>query len=163
MGLVHGFHSRLQHAAALAWSAAQPAGIRKIVVGMQAVYFRDSSGAEPVNEFIDRLPPERQEEIDYKISLLNRLASGDPPLPFPHSSQVDGPLRELRCHYGRDLYRILYQRSGNLFILLHAIEKRSGALPRTDIEVAKARFADFRTRMNDQPRRPPRPAGHDAP
>ena len=42
--------------------------------------------------------------------------------------QVDGQLRELRCHYGRDLYRILYQRSGNLFILPHAIEKRTGLL-----------------------------------
>lgn len=66
-----------------------------------------------------------------------RTAGNDPPLPFPHSSQVDGQLRELRCHYGRDLYRILYQRSGNLFVLLHALEKRTGTLPQTDIDIAK--------------------------
>ena len=46
--------------------------------------------------FIDALPPERQEELDFKIGLLNRLTSTDPPLPFPHSSQLDGQLRELR-------------------------------------------------------------------
>jgi phage-related protein len=62
--------------------------------------------------------------------------------------QVDGQLRELRCRYGRDLYRILYQRSGNLFILLHAIEKRTGLLPQADIDIAKERFEDFRQRMN---------------
>lgn len=127
------------------------------------MYYRDSNGVEPVNDFIDALPPERQEELDFKIGLLNRLTSTDPPLPFPHSSQVDGQLRELRCHYGRDLYRIFYQRSGSLFVLLHAIEKRTGALPEGDIELAKARFEDFRKRMDAKPRRPPRAAGHDAP
>ena len=130
---------------------------------MQAVYYRDKAGVEPVNDFIDGLAPERQEELDYKISLLNRLSSNDPPLPFPHSSQIDGQLRELRCHYGRDLYRILYQRSGSLFVLLHALEKRTGALPQADIDLAKSRFEDFRKRMDAELRRRPRAAGHDAP
>lgn len=130
---------------------------------MQAVYYRDKNGREPVNDFIDGLAPERQEEIDFKIGLLNRVANNDPPLPFPHSSQVDGQLRELRCHFGRDLYRVLYQRSGNLFVLLHAMEKRTGALPQADIDIARKRFEDFRARMDQQPRRPPRAAGHDAP
>ncbi|MGH9155065.1 MAG: type II toxin-antitoxin system RelE/ParE family toxin [Acidimicrobiales bacterium] len=97
------------------------------------------------------------------MGLLNRLTSTDPPLPFPHSSQVDGQLRELRCHYGRDLDRILYQRSGNLFVLLHAIEKRTGALPAADIEIARARFEDFKNRMDAKPRRRPRAARHDPP
>lgn len=48
---------------------------------MQAVYYRDRDGREPVNDFIDALPPERQEEIDFTISLLNRLGPNDPPLP----------------------------------------------------------------------------------
>jgi hypothetical protein len=56
------------------------------------VYYRDRNGVEPVNEFIDALAPERQEELDFKIGLLNRLTGTDPPLPFPHSSQVDGQL-----------------------------------------------------------------------
>ncbi len=130
---------------------------------MQAVYYRDKDGGEPVNDFVDGLAPERQEEIDFKIGLLNRVANNDPPLPFPHSSQVDGQLRELRCYYGRDLYRVLYQRSGNLLVLLHAMEKRTGALPQADIDTAKKRFEDFRARMDQRPRRPPPAAGHDAP
>ena len=81
---------------------------RLLTSTVQAVYYRDKDGKEPVNDFIDDLPAERQKELDYKIGLLNRLTSKDPPLPFPHSSQVDGQLRELRCHYGRDLYRILH-------------------------------------------------------
>ena len=33
---------------------------------MQAVYYRDPDGREPVNDFLDRLAPERQEEIDFQ-------------------------------------------------------------------------------------------------
>jgi ribosome-binding protein aMBF1 (putative translation factor) len=87
-----------------------PAGRRRPCI-VQAVYYRDRDGVEPVNDFIDGLAPERQEEIDYKIGLLNRMGSNDPPLPFPQSSP-DGQLRELRCHSGRDPYRILLTEVG---------------------------------------------------
>lgn len=130
---------------------------------MQAVYYRDSAGREPVNDYIDDLSPERQEELDATIDLLNRLRHEDPPLPFPHSSQVEGQLRELRCHYGRELYRILYRRSGNLFILLHILEKRSEKIPEADKQIARERWDDFKVRMNALRRKPPRAAGHDAP
>ncbi|MGA8017177.1 MAG: type II toxin-antitoxin system RelE/ParE family toxin [Candidatus Dormiibacterota bacterium] len=116
-----------------------------------------------MNEFIDSLDAETQEELDHTILLLNRLEPSDPPLTFPFSSQVEGQLRELRCHYGRRLYRILYQRSGNLFVLVHALVKSSKTLPRRDVQVAQERWADFKTRMDAQPRMPPRAAGHDAP
>jgi phage-related protein len=97
------------------------------------------------------------------VRLLNRLEPQDPPLPFPFSSQVDGPLRELRCHYGRTLYRVLYQRSGNLFILLHALGKRSARLPAAGKALAQGRWIDFKVRMDAVERRPPRAAGRDAP
>ncbi|MBV9281838.1 MAG: hypothetical protein JOZ41_17305, partial [Chloroflexi bacterium] len=58
------------------------------MASMQAVYYRDPEGKEPVYDALDRLPPERREEIAYTIGLLNRLEREDPPLPFPHSSQV---------------------------------------------------------------------------
>lgn len=129
----------------------------------QAKFYRDPSGREPVDEFIDALPPERAIAIDNKIDLLNGLPDDAPPLAFPHSTQIRGALRELRCHYGRTLYRILYQRSGNLFVLLHILEKRTGKVLQRDIALAQERFRDFRARMDARPRVPPRAVGHDAP
>lgn len=79
------------------------------------------------------------------------------------SSQVDGELRELRCHYGRELYRILYRRSERLVVLLHIFAKRSAKIGQRDIRIAQERWDDFRARMNARPRLPPRAAGHDAP
>jgi hypothetical protein len=36
-----------------------------------------------------------------------------------------------------------HQRSGNLFVLLHAIEKTTRIIPAADIAIEGARFADF--------------------
>jgi phage-related protein len=129
----------------------------------QAVYYRDVSGREPVNDFINTLERAAQVAIDEKVDLLNGLPDDAPPPPFPHTSQVEGALRELRCPRGRTHYRVLYRRSGNLIILLHALVKRSASIPERDKEIAGARFADFESRMNANPRVGSRPAGHDAP
>ena len=129
----------------------------------QAVYYRAVDGSEPVNEFLDELDSEVAATLDLQIDRLNGLPAGAPPLPFPHTSQVDGPLRELRCHYGSSLYRVLYRRSGNLFVLLHALRKGGQKLPASDIAIAQGRWDDFEQRMNADPRVPPRAAGHDAP
>ena len=66
-----------------------------------------------------------------------------------------GQLRELRCHYGRSLYRVLYRRSGNFVILLHALSKTTAKIPASDIEIANGRFADFKQRMEALPRKRP--------
>ncbi len=131
--------------------------------GTQAVYYRDRHGSQPVEEFIDGLPPRHQAAVDLAIDRLNGLLPNEPPLAFPTTSQVDGELRELRCHYGPVLYCVLYRRSKNLFVLLHMLRKNTGRLPAPDIEIAQTRWEDFKARMDAQPRRPPRAAGGDAP
>jgi len=63
----------------------------------QAVYYRDKHGAEPVNEFIEALPPRRPAKIDdYVEEYLNDRPASAPPPEFPVSSQIHGELRELR-------------------------------------------------------------------
>jgi phage-related protein len=129
----------------------------------QAIYYRDRLGAQPVVEFVDGLPVKHRVAVDLAIDRLNGLSPAEPPLAFPASSQVDGELRELRCHYGPVLYRVLYRRSGNLFVLLHALRKSTTKIPRSDIAIAQSRWEDFKARMDAKPRRPPRAAGQDAP
>jgi phage-related protein len=43
------------------------------------------------------------------------------------------------------------------------IRKTSKAVPRSEIEIAKQRWQDFKDRMGARPRKPPRAAGQDAP
>jgi phage-related protein len=129
----------------------------------QVVYYRDPEGFEPVRDFVDALPEETQAALENQIARLNLLSDEIPHLPFPHTSQVDGELRELRCHYGRRLYRVLYRRSERLVILLHVFPKRSAKVPAADIQLAQQRWADFKARMDAARRVPPRAAGRDAP
>jgi phage-related protein len=130
---------------------------------MHAVYYRAADGSEPVNDFIDRLDVKRQVALDNQIERLNMLTKELPHLPYPHSSQIEGELRELRCHFGRELYRILYRRSRNLIVLLHIFRKDMGKIAQEDIDLAKARWRDFKARMVAGRRRPPRATGRDAP
>jgi len=129
----------------------------------QAVFYRDASGREPVRELVVSLDAEARSAIGRQIDRLNLLSDSTPHLPFPHSSQVDGELRELRCHYGRDLYRILYRRSERLVVLLYIFAKRSARIDPREIRIAHERWEDFKARMEAQPRTPPRAAGYDAP
>ena len=130
----------------------------------QAVFYRDARGRQPVREFVRaNLTDRAWLVVKSQIREMNGLPDNLPPLPFPQTSQIEKPLRELRCHSGSDLYRILYRRSANLFILLHMIRKEGRAIPRRDIELAQQRWRDYRRRMDATQRRGPRAAGEDAP
>jgi len=130
---------------------------------MRAVYYRTPGGSLPVRDLVATLPPAARAAIDLQIDRLNMLSTSDPPLPFPHSSQIDGELRELRCHFGRELYRVLYHRSRNLFVLLHVFRKTTGRVPEEDIALAWRRWQDFQESMQRRPRVPPRRGGPGAP
>ncbi len=130
----------------------------------QAVYYRDRRGSEPVYDFIATLSAKQAAKIDGFIEeYLNGKASGSPPPDFPITSQIEGEMRELRVRFARSRFRVLYQQSASLIVLLHAFEKSTGAVPSADIRTARLRMNDFVLRMNQQPRLRPRAAGGDAP
>ncbi len=134
------------------------------MAGTQAIFYRDKAGREPVDDFIEGLDDKPAAKIDEFIDeYLNGRNPEAPPPDFPISSQIENELRELRVRFGRTRYRILYQRSDNLIVLLHGFEKNTGAVSTADKKLARKRMADFEYRMNAKPRVPPRAAGRDAP
>ena len=122
-------------------------------------FYRATDGSRPADEFIDAQPARAQAMID---NYDGRLVLFGPSLPFPSSSQVEGELRELRPDMGRTHYRLLYRRSDDLFIILHAFIKRGGLIDQAEIDVANTRWQDFKDRMDADPRRPPSPIGRTA-
>lgn len=66
----------------------------------QAVYYRDKRGSEPVDRFIEALPPKRAAKIDDCVEeYLNGKPPDAPPPECPISSQIEGELRELRVRF----------------------------------------------------------------
>ncbi|HEV2738760.1 MAG TPA: type II toxin-antitoxin system RelE/ParE family toxin [Candidatus Elarobacter sp.] len=128
-----------------------------------AKLYRAPDGSQPVDDFIEDLSAEIQVIVDTQIARINLLDEVHNQLAFPHSSQVKGSLRELRCHYGNTLYRILYRQSGHFVILLHMIRKNTDAIPSADIAIAVPALGQFPSEVNMVPARPPRAAGKDAP
>ena len=124
-------------------------------------YYRLPDESQPVVDYIHTLEPNRRAVIANQITLLNRFGVA---LDYPHTSQISGELRELRCHYGRELYRILYRRRRQFFVLLHAFPKRVEKIDPADIKLAELRWDDFLARMAEPlPRKRRRPLGKDAP
>lgn len=134
---------------------------------MQAVYYRDSQGREPVNDWLEALLATKPAAVakigEFVEEYLNSRRADAPPAEFPITSQIEGGLRELRIRFANTRFRLLYQRSGNLVVLLHALEKNTGGITAAEKRIAQQRFADFRARMDAEPRERPRAAGHDAP
>jgi phage-related protein len=133
----------------------------------QAVFYRDAKASEPVDAFLEELlktQPAAAAKIDDVIEEhLNGRDPVAPPPEFPITSHIDGELRELRVRFAKTRYRVLYQRSRNLIVLLHAFEKNTGAVPARDKEKAKRRMPDFQARMDASGHPRPRAAGRDAP
>jgi hypothetical protein len=136
-------------------------------VSFQAVFYRDEDGREPVRDFIRALDPSAQDSIDWMIDLLNGLSDENPELGHPYTSALKGPpyraFRELRIHHGKTRYWIIFRRSGRLFILLHMLPHQGTEIPSAAKGIAVARWEDFKRRMDDHVRTPPRAAGSDAP
>jgi phage-related protein len=130
---------------------------------LMAKFFRNRAGTQPVDQFIEGLPPAHQLALDRQIARLNALDETVPNLAHPYSSQIEGELRELRCHYGNVHYRILYRRSEQFFILLHIFRKTTATIPEAEKRVARERWTEFKHRMNAASRTLPSPAGKRAP
>lgn len=104
----------------------------------QVEFFEEENGRCPVEDFLQKLPNAHTGKI---LQVIRVLREQGPALPFPYSSQVEGPLRELRIHFGRHHYRVLYYGDPQrVFVLLHAFEKRTAQIPLQETSIAKQRM-----------------------
>jgi ribosome-binding protein aMBF1 (putative translation factor) len=106
--------------------------------GMDVAFFRGAGRVQPVQQFLEELKgPDRRAAVDNQIDRLRALSPDDPPLPSPWDEQVEAELRALRIRVGRDVFRVIYRRSGTLFILLHAFTERGQVIPEDAMRIAR--------------------------
>jgi len=105
----------------------------------------DTAGNEPVKDFILEQPDGAVAEILHVFKLLREF---NIQLGTPYIRKIDrSGLREVRIKHSSDLYRIFYfAYTGQRFVLLHSILKRSDRTPEGDIELAVERMNNYKAR-----------------
>ena len=110
-------------------------------------FFEDDEDGSPGQDFLDGLDKPRRAKV---VAVIALLAEQGPNLPFPYSSQVRGKIRELRTQYGKGRYRVLYFGApGRVFVLLHALEKRTANIPEGEIRIVEARMKKYLKRLEN--------------
>ena len=106
----------------------------------EVIYDEGREGDCPVRDFLEGLPTPHRAKV---FAVLDLLRERGPLLGFPHSSQAEGKIRELRAHYGRQLYRVLYAMDDQRrVVLLEGFEKNVAKVPPERVAVAQTRFRD---------------------
>ena len=107
-------------------------------------YYQSVAGRYPVKDFIDSLDARGNAGIARTLDLLEEFGTE---LGMPYARHIKKQLWELRIREGRNRYRIIYfLAAGQGFVLLHGFSKKTGPIPRSDIETAERRLNDYLSR-----------------
>jgi phage-related protein len=102
------------------------------------IFYMDRNGNEPVKDFIIKQSYETRAEILHVLELLYKFNLS---LGKPYIEKVEGKIWALRIKHSSDYYRILYfASSGQNFILLHGVKKKTDKLLINDIKLAIERM-----------------------
>ncbi|MBI3283088.1 type II toxin-antitoxin system RelE/ParE family toxin [Candidatus Curtissbacteria bacterium] len=112
----------------------------------EIVFYKDSSGKSPVEEFLDDLEKINQPLYDKTLKGLEKLknkAYHREPL----SKYLEQGLWELRIRSEKNIVRIIYAfDKGQIIILLHAFVKKDQKTPKRELEMGRKRLANLKVR-----------------
>jgi phage-related protein len=105
------------------------------------VFYATAEGSEPVREFLRSLDPKTQVRFQWSIEQLRvRNVQAAEPL----VKHIGGKIWELRRASSGNFYRVMYFLfTGRQIVLLHGFQKKTQKTPRSEIEIAEKRMADF--------------------
>lgn len=104
------------------------------------VYFRETSGRSPIENFIDGL--EQDERVDVAVG-IDMLRSHGIALGRPWVAPLGKGLWELRVRSRRHLRVLYFLHTGRTFVLLHAFVKKTREVPQSEIMIAIRRMTEY--------------------
>ena len=107
---------------------------------LRVVFYRTTSGKEPVREWLKSLSREDRKRIGETI----KIVQFGWPLGMPLIRKMDRHLWEVRCSLDKKTARVFFTIEGDLIILLHGFIKKSQKTPKQDIALARQRAAKIR-------------------
>jgi phage-related protein len=104
-------------------------------------FFRESTGSEPVRDWLKRLPVEEKREIGSDI----KTVQFGWPIGMPVVDHIDGNVWEVRTRLSTRIARVLFVLEGNVMVLLHGFIKKERKTPKADLDIAKQRLKKLRS------------------
>ncbi|HEY6354267.1 MAG TPA: type II toxin-antitoxin system RelE/ParE family toxin [Burkholderiaceae bacterium] len=104
-------------------------------------FFHETTGREPVREWLKGLPTEEKREIGADI---NTVQFGWP-IGMPVVDHVDGDIWEVRTRLATRIARVLFAIEGDVLVLLHGFIKKERKTPKADLDLAKQRLKRLRS------------------
>lgn len=109
------------------------------------IFFPFEDGTNDIDPWLDTLSPKIQAKVLRSIQLLRQFGFE---LREPNSKPLGDGIFELRTIFGNEIERTLYFfQSGNSIVLTNGFTKKSGKTPRSEIELAQKRRADYKRRF----------------
>jgi phage-related protein len=110
-----------------------------IVARLDAVFFRNEAGKEPVRDWLKELAKEERKAIGEDIAYVQFKW----PIGKPRVDHLRGPVWEVRTSIGNRIARVLFAVSGRQMILLHSFIKKTQRTQNDDIGLAEKRFKEW--------------------
>ena len=98
-------------------------------------FFRESTGSEPVRDWLKRLPVEEMREIGSDI----KTVQFGWPIGMPLVDHIDGDVWEVRTRLSTRIARVLFVLEGNVMVLLHGFIKKTQKTPKHELDLALKR------------------------
>lgn len=110
--------------------------VRKI----PAIFYRSSSGDEPVRDWLKALDKIDRQSIGEDIAYVQYKW----PIGKPRVDHLRGSIWEVRSKIGNRIARLLFAIEGAEMILLHAFIKKTQQTNPTDIDLASKRLKEWK-------------------
>ena len=104
-------------------------------------FFRESTGSEPVRDWLKHLPVEEMRELGSDI----KTVQFGWPIGMPVVDHIDGDMWEVRTRLSTRIARVLFVLEGNVMVLLHGFIKKERKTPKADLDIGKQRLKKLRS------------------
>jgi phage-related protein len=104
-------------------------------------FYRQQSGACPVESFLDSLDSKQARKVAWVLSLIRSLPR--PPIQY-FKKIISTELWEIRVEFAGNAFRLLGFFDGeSLIVLTSGFAKKSQKTPKQEIETAQSRMKDY--------------------
>jgi phage-related protein len=106
---------------------------------LSAIFYRSSSGSEPVRNWLKALPKIERKVIGEDIAYVQFKW----PIGKPRVDHLHGAIWEIRSTLGTRIARTLFAVENAQLVLLHGFIKKTQKTPKPDMDLAERRFKEW--------------------